>query len=195
MVVDDTQSNSEDSSSPRNSPNNFSYTILPTIEDAGMFCALIAFAGLFLYSFIKYLKRSPTRTENPTDTTDNLDIINIDGSIQDRRFRFGRLRSNSRHKAWLESLDPFDTHESLKYIDDIDNIHDADRLIQSDISPETVMRELDPMGTSSKQDSVGALHVTNQRRLIQCEMKEWLGIGLAAGTSIFFMFIFSNIEE
>lgn len=195
VVAEDSQNIPEDANSPSDNPSGFSY---PTLEDAGMFCALICLAGLFLYSFIKYLKASPG--PGPTDAAE---VSQQDILMKDRRFRFSRLRSNSRNKAWLESLDPTDPPLEHQYLDDdiTDNRHDADRLIQSDLSPETVMRELDPMGgLLSKPGSGVALNslATNQTRrmmVIKCEMKEWLGIGLAAGTSIIFIIIFSNMEE
>ena len=193
-------SNCDSGSSNNNNNNNnnsksnpffsspFGYSGLPTLDDALIFCALICCALLFLYSFIKYLKAGLKRTEDIKTTEKN------NTAVQDRRFRFSRLRRDSGHKAWLSSLDPMDPSEYEDFQDfrddqdqedDLVSIHDADRLIQSDISPETVMRDLDPMGTAS----------TNPLKALQCEIKEWLGIGLAAGTSIAFILIFSNLEE
>ena len=179
---DDPQTEQQDSNS----------SCIAPLEDTVIFNALIIFAVLFLYLFIHYLKRKPKISE--ADSSDST-------MLQDRRFRFGRLRRNSSLKPWLEPLepqDPFDLND-----DDPDLRHDADRLIQSDISTETVLKELDPMGTLSKssfenpeEGGEGSVAAASKDMLLcQCQAYEWLGIVLAAAVSFIFIVIFSNMDS
>lgn len=163
------------------------------LEDTIIFSALIIFAVLFLYLFIHYLKRKPKTSEADSNSDSTI--------MQDRRFRFGRLRRNSSLKPWLEPLDPQDPFDLND--DDPDLRHDADRLIQSDISTETALKELDPMGTLSKssfdnleeggEGSVAA--ASKDKWFCQCQAYEWLGIALAAAVSFIFIVIFSNMDS
>ena len=173
-------SNNSDSNSANSTSSNPSFpaSTLPPLDDTLIFCSLIILALLFLYSFIKYLKAG---LKPPEDD----DISK--GIVSDRRFRFGRLRRNSGNKVWLDPLDPQDPFDPQ----DLDPVlHlDADRLIQSDLSPESVMKELDPMGVLTTPDQLSSSNT------LKCQVYEWVGIGLAGAISIIFIVIFSNFEE
>jgi hypothetical protein len=129
-----------------------------------VFCAIT-----FLYFFIRYLLRKRSEIL----ASDNKSSRNT------RRHRFGRIRKNSGSKPWLYPLDPLPKVETDPPVDD----HDADKFIQSDISPETVLRQQDPFGVSEidKDSWLGWM--------------DYIGIVTAAFLSFLLIFILSNIEE
>lgn len=110
------------------------------------------------------------------------------------------MRKNSNYKPWLDPLEsmsvfqyPMEFEDSTnptldptEALDEEDD--DADELIQSNISREFVQSQLDPFALkrSGKTDS---------RILKDWDLGDFIGIGLAAGCAILFIFILYNIEE
>lgn len=162
----------------------FSFFTFPTSDDTIIFVSLIIFAFLFLFLFIKYLKGGGGG--NKSDLSEVMKPP--ENGVNNRRFRFSRLRRNGRNKAWLDSLDPDELEEN-----DLLNDHDADRLIQFDISTEKVLQEIDPMGTLSKSDSLNSANF--KRTLFICQFSECIGIGMATILSVIFIAFFSNLDE
>ena len=144
------------------------------IDDFVILFVLVFLATTFLYFFIRHLLRKKSTDTQTTEMKRNT-----------RRHRFGRIRRNSGSKPWLYPLDPLpeqdDDQTTLANQYDVD--HDADKLIQTDISTETVLNQTDPFGVSPMS------------RGSWCKLMDYVGGVLAAILSLLFIFILSRFEE
>lgn len=158
--VDD---NSEDIRSDSNDP-------VTPLSDLMILFLLAFFAITFLYFFIRYLLRKKKASSITSD---------IKNARNTRRHRFGRIRKNSGSRPWLYPLDPLPRLAPETPADD----HDADKFIQFDISPETVLKEQDPFRVSeaAEENWFGWM--------------DYMGIVTAAILSFLLIFILSSIEE
>lgn len=146
------------------------------LEDLIILFILIFFGITFLYFFIRHLLRIRRRQVPLKDTK---------ASSEMRRQRFGRIRKNSRGKPWFYPLDPLP--KPSKPTESTLNDHDADNLIQSDISTESTLNLHDPFGVSTASSA--------KTKSSWFEMTDFVGVASAAILSLLFILILSSFEE
>lgn len=143
---------------------------------------LTVLALTFLYLFTRYLlERRRMRIKEDTESTESTENT---GSGSDRRHRFARMRLNS-SKPWLNPLDAIRTEDRSELsgpVEDLLKHLDADELIQSDISPTSVLNRHDPfrLGDEGKMKS---------------GISDYFGVASAAVLAMLSVFILSNLEE
>jgi hypothetical protein len=150
------------------------------LDDLIILFILTFFFIAFLYFFIRYLLRKPRQPQTLTTTSTSKSADNK----ATRRYRFGRIRKSSQGKPWLYPMDPLPKLPVPSVSDD----HDADNLIQLDISTESTLNLHDPfnlfMSSSSRKSNNSWF-----------EMSDIFGVVLAAISSLLFILILSNFEE
>lgn len=155
----------------------------PNYDDFIIIIILLGLALTLLYIFILYLLKRG-REKDEKDDSGPQDKNN-------RRYRFGRMRKNSNNKAWLDPLDYLDSslsESSPATAQSPADLDDADQLIKSNISREFLQEQFDPFDLKPKKS-------TTRRILRNWDTGDFIGIGLAAGCAILFIFILSNLEE
>lgn len=162
--------------------NHISDTPTPAPGDDLVFWVILTILTLSLiYLFTRYLFKMQLNHRRVVDT----ELDTRKGS--DRRKRFARLRRNS-SKPWLDHLDilKLDTPNTPDSVDNqlaLQNIdHDADELIQSDISTDSVLNQHDPFRVGTPKAIHGGV-------------SEYFGVASAAVLAILSVFILSNLEE
>lgn len=167
----------EDSVDAPNAPQSDSSgdsCIIP-LDDLLILFTLTFFIITFLYFFIRYLLRRRRLHLKQSQSVEKVT----------RRYRFGRIRKNSKGRPWLYPLDPLPKRPAKEpTLDD----HDADNLIQSDISTESALNLHDPFNVSSLTEK-------KSKNYSWFEMSDLFGVALAAILSLLFIFILSNFEE
>ena len=143
------------------------------IDDLLILFILIFFGTTFLCFFIQYLLRRRQAGLKDTKTTEDKAT---------RRYRFGRIRKNSRGKPWFYPLDPLPKPPAM-LIESTTNDHDADNLIQSNISTESTLNLHDPFGVSASSAKT------------KSSWTDFVGVASAAILSLVFILILSSFEE
>ena len=143
------------------------------IDDLLILFILIFFGTTFLCFFIRYLLRRRQAGLKDTKTTEDKAT---------RRYRFGRIRKNSRGKPWFYPLDPLPKPPAM-LIESTTNDHDADNLIQSNISTESTLNLHDPFGVSASSAKT------------KSSWTDFVGVASAAILSLVFILILSSFEE
>lgn len=96
---------------------------------------------------------------------------------------------NSKGRPWLYPLDPLPKPPAVAKEPSLDDDHDADNLIQSDISPESALNLHDPFNVTLITEKKSKEYYS------WLEMSDFFGVVLATILSLLFIFILSNFEE